>query len=173
MAALWLADELDIGPGPVMAVLGGVVFAIVAGGAAMTLVRVDGLTGGYAPGADVLDGVSFALEAGHDRRRARAQRRRQDDAVPRAARRAARAAAGPWSWPARPAYVPQTDRARLDFPVSALDVVLMGAYGRTPAGGGSPAPTATRRGPRSSASGSPTAPARASARCRAASASAC
>jgi ABC-type Mn2+/Zn2+ transport system ATPase subunit len=34
---------------------------------------------------------------------------------------------------ARPAYVPQTDRTRLDFPVSALDVVLMGAYARTPA----------------------------------------
>jgi ABC-type Mn2+/Zn2+ transport system ATPase subunit len=33
---------------------------------------------------------------------------------------------------ARPAYVPQTDRARLDFPVSAFDVALMGAYSRTP-----------------------------------------
>jgi ABC-type Mn2+/Zn2+ transport system ATPase subunit len=32
----------------------------------------------------------------------------------------------------RPAYVAQTGRARLDFPVSALDVVLMGAYARTP-----------------------------------------
>ena len=32
----------------------------------------------------------------------------------------------------RPAYVPQTERARLDFPVSAHDVALMGAYGRTP-----------------------------------------
>ena len=32
----------------------------------------------------------------------------------------------------RPAYVPQTERTRLDFPVSALDVALMGAYGRTP-----------------------------------------
>ena len=31
-----------------------------------------------------------------------------------------------------PAYVPQTERSRLDFPVSALDVALMGAYGRTP-----------------------------------------
>jgi manganese/iron transport system ATP-binding protein/manganese/zinc/iron transport system ATP- binding protein len=31
-----------------------------------------------------------------------------------------------------PAYVPQTERSRLDFPVSALDVVLMGAYARTP-----------------------------------------
>ena len=30
------------------------------------------------------------------------------------------------------AYVPQTERARLDFPVNALDVALMGAYARTP-----------------------------------------
>lgn len=30
------------------------------------------------------------------------------------------------------AYVPQTERSRLDFPVSALDVVLMGTYARTP-----------------------------------------
>ena len=30
------------------------------------------------------------------------------------------------------AYVPQTERYRLDFPVSALDVTLMGAYPRTP-----------------------------------------
>src|SRR5205823_567384 len=28
-------------------------------------------------------------------------------------------------------WVPQTDRARLDFPVSAFDVALMGAYGHT------------------------------------------
>jgi ABC-type Mn2+/Zn2+ transport system ATPase subunit len=31
----------------------------------------------------------------------------------------------------RAAYVPQTERARLDFPLGALDVALMGAYGRT------------------------------------------
>ena len=30
------------------------------------------------------------------------------------------------------AYVPQTERSRLEFPVSALDVALMGAYARTP-----------------------------------------
>ena len=30
------------------------------------------------------------------------------------------------------AYVPQTERARLDFPVSALDVALMGTFGRVP-----------------------------------------
>jgi manganese/iron transport system ATP-binding protein/manganese/zinc/iron transport system ATP- binding protein len=33
---------------------------------------------------------------------------------------------------ARCAIVPQTERSRLDFPVSALDVALMGAYARTP-----------------------------------------
>ena len=32
----------------------------------------------------------------------------------------------------RVAYVPQTERARLDFPVSALDVVLMGTYAEAP-----------------------------------------
>jgi ABC-type Mn2+/Zn2+ transport system ATPase subunit len=30
------------------------------------------------------------------------------------------------------AYVPQTERARLDFPVNAFDVVLMGTYSRLP-----------------------------------------
>ena len=53
----------------------------------------------------------------------------------------------------RPAYVPQTERARLDFPVSALDVALMGAYGRTPwLPPARPAPPAARA--RSRASGS-------------------
>ena len=32
----------------------------------------------------------------------------------------------------RPAYVPQTDRTREDFPVTAFEVALMGAYARTP-----------------------------------------
>ena len=62
------------------------------------------------------------------------------------------------SSPARPAYVPQTERARLDFPVSALDVALMGAYARTPWYRRRRArATARRPGRRSSASGSPTA----------------
>ena len=34
--------------------------------------------------------------------------------------------------PARPGVVPQTERSRLDFPVSALDVALMGAVSRLP-----------------------------------------
>jgi ABC-type Mn2+/Zn2+ transport system ATPase subunit len=40
--------------------------------------------------------------------------------------------AGSVSYGRAPAYVPQTERSRLDFPVSALDVALMGAYARTP-----------------------------------------
>ena len=58
---------------------------------------------------------------------------------------------------ARPRYVPQTERSRLDFPVSALDVALMGAYARTlvvPAD--RRRATARSRAPRSSASASPT-----------------
>jgi ABC-type Mn2+/Zn2+ transport system ATPase subunit len=42
------------------------------------------------------------------------------------------AVAGSVSIASAPAYVPQTERSRLDFPVSALDVALMGAYARTP-----------------------------------------
>jgi manganese/iron transport system ATP-binding protein/manganese/zinc/iron transport system ATP- binding protein len=42
------------------------------------------------------------------------------------------AVAGSVSHAGAPAYVPQTERSRLDFPVSALDVALMGAYARTP-----------------------------------------
>ena len=76
---------------------------------------------------------SSRSSAGDDRRRARSQRRRQDDAVPRRCSASCRSGAGWSSSSGRPAYVPQTDRTRLDFPVSALDVVLMGAYGRTPA----------------------------------------
>jgi manganese/iron transport system ATP-binding protein/manganese/zinc/iron transport system ATP- binding protein len=34
--------------------------------------------------------------------------------------------------PSRMAYVPQTERYRLDFPVDALDVVLMGTYASVP-----------------------------------------
>jgi ABC-type Mn2+/Zn2+ transport system ATPase subunit len=42
------------------------------------------------------------------------------------------AAAGSVTIDGATAYVPQTERSRLDFPVSALDVALMGAYARTP-----------------------------------------
>ena len=99
------------------------------GGAAM---RVAGLGGGYAPGADVLTGVDFALEPGtiaavlgpNGGGKTTLFRALLDELPERR---------GTVELEGRPAYVPQTDRTRLDFPVSALDVVLMGAYGRTPA----------------------------------------
>jgi ABC-type Mn2+/Zn2+ transport system ATPase subunit len=94
--------------------------------------RVADLSGGYAPGAVVLSGVSFALEAGtiaavlgpNGGGKTTLFRALLGDLPVRR---------GVVELDGRPAYVPQTDRTRLDFPVSALDVVLMGAYGRTPA----------------------------------------
>ena len=85
----------------------------------------EDLAAGYG-GRPVLREVSFAADARPDRLRARPQRRRQDHAVPRPDRRA-RAAGGRVELSGRPAYVAQTERTRLDFPVSALDVALMGA----------------------------------------------
>ena len=97
----------------------------------MSLVRVDDLAGGYAAGRDALEGVSFALEPGtvagvlgpNGGGKTTLFRALLGEL---AYRRGAVELAG------RPAYVPQTDDARLDFPVNALDVALMGAYHRTP-----------------------------------------
>ena len=97
----------------------------------MTLVRVHDLAGGYAPGHEAIEGVSFTLEAGvvagvlgpNGGGKTTLFRALLGE-LPR--RRGAVELAG------SPAYVPQTDHARLDFPVSALDVALMGAYRRTP-----------------------------------------
>jgi len=96
----------------------------------MSLVRVDDLAGGYAAGRDALEGVSFALEPGtvagvlgpNGGGKTTLFRALLGEL---AYRRGAVELAG------RPAYVPQTDDARLDFPVNALDVALMGAYHRT------------------------------------------
>jgi ABC-type Mn2+/Zn2+ transport system ATPase subunit len=97
----------------------------------VTLVRVEDLAGGYAPGRDAITGVAFALEAGQvagvlgpNGGGKTTLFRALLGELPR--RRGAIELAG------RPAYVPQTDEARLDFPVSAFDVALMGAYHRTP-----------------------------------------
>jgi ABC-type Mn2+/Zn2+ transport system ATPase subunit len=94
-------------------------------------VRTAGLAGGYAAGTDAIAEIEFALETGriaavlgpNGGGKTTLFRALLGD-LP--VRRGTVALAG------RPAYVPQTDRTRLDFPVTALDVVLMGAYGRTP-----------------------------------------
>jgi ABC-type Mn2+/Zn2+ transport system ATPase subunit len=92
---------------------------------------VRGLSGGYVPGRDAVLDVDFAAEPGEIvgvlgpngggkttlfRALLGELPVRRGDIVLRG----------------RPAYVPQTERTRLDFPVSAFDVVLMGAYARTP-----------------------------------------
>src|SRR3954468_7834536 len=93
---------------------------------------VPGLAGGYAPGADVIGGVSFTLEPGTIAA-VLGPNGGGKTTLFRALLGELPVRRGHVRLPARPAYVPQTDRTRLDFPVSALDVVLMGAYGRTPA----------------------------------------
>jgi ABC-type Mn2+/Zn2+ transport system ATPase subunit len=97
----------------------------------VTAVRVSGLSGGYRPGVEALREVAFAAGPGEvvgvlgpNGGGKTTLFRALLGELP--VRRGEVALAG------APAYVPQTERARLDFPVSALDVALMGAYGRTP-----------------------------------------
>jgi ABC-type Mn2+/Zn2+ transport system ATPase subunit len=93
-------------------------------------VRVRDLAGGYAPGAEVITGLSFAFEPGTIVA-VLGPNGGGKTTLFRALLGELPLRRGTVELPARPAYVPQTDRTRLDFPVSALDVVLMGAYGRT------------------------------------------
>jgi ABC-type Mn2+/Zn2+ transport system ATPase subunit len=93
-------------------------------------VRVRDLAGGYAPGAEVITGLGFAFEPGTIVA-VLGPNGGGKTTLFRALLGELPLRRGTVELPARPAYVPQTDRTRLDFPVSALDVVLMGAYGRT------------------------------------------
>ena len=125
--------------------------------------------------APVLTDVSFALHAGERMGVLGPNGGGKTTLFRVAARRAAR------RWPGRcgaaraSRVVPQTERSRLDFPVSALDVALMGAIS-TPALVAAPGPRASARAARGGArprSGWPSRPTRPSATSRAASASAC
>jgi manganese/iron transport system ATP-binding protein/manganese/zinc/iron transport system ATP- binding protein len=94
-------------------------------------VEVRDLAGGYAAGRDALRGVGFAAPPGavvgvlgpNGGGKTTLFRALLGELPVRR---------GEIALPGPPAYVPQTDRARLDFPVSAFDVALMGAYARTP-----------------------------------------
>jgi len=94
-------------------------------------VVVRGLSGGYAPGRDALRDVSFAAEPGQIVG-VLGPNGGGKTTLFRALLGELPIRHGEVVLPGRPAYVPQTERARLDFPVSAFDVVLMGAYARTP-----------------------------------------
>jgi manganese/iron transport system ATP-binding protein/manganese/zinc/iron transport system ATP- binding protein len=95
------------------------------------MIRTRELAGGYVPGVAAISDVTFAVEPG------------QTIAVlgPNGGGKTTlfRALLGQLAWTAGEmhvaatlAHVAQTDRTRLDFPVRALDVALMGTYGRTP-----------------------------------------
>jgi ABC-type Mn2+/Zn2+ transport system ATPase subunit len=99
--------------------------------AAAAALTVRGLAGGYAAGRDAIRDIEFGAAPGEiigvlgpNGGGKTTLFRALLGELP--SRRGEVALAG------RPAYVPQTERARLDFPVSAFDVVLMGAYARTP-----------------------------------------
>ena len=95
------------------------------------LVRVEDLSGGYRPGTDALSGVAFEAHGG-EVVAVLGPNGGGKSTLFRALLGELPYCRGSVELAGRPAYVPQTQRARLDFPVSALDVALMGAYGRTP-----------------------------------------
>jgi manganese/iron transport system ATP-binding protein/manganese/zinc/iron transport system ATP- binding protein len=89
------------------------------------------LRGGYVRGVDVLGGVDFTVEAG-EIAAVLGPNGGGKTTLFRALLGELPFRTGTVELAGRPAYVPQTEGARLDFPVSAHDVALMGAYGRTP-----------------------------------------
>jgi manganese/iron transport system ATP-binding protein/manganese/zinc/iron transport system ATP- binding protein len=94
------------------------------------IVQVDGLAGGYGA-RPALEGVTFAVDAGA-LVAVLGPNGGGKTTLFRALLGQLPVCEGKVALGAPVAYVPQTERARLDFPVSALDVVLMGAHGRTP-----------------------------------------
>jgi ABC-type Mn2+/Zn2+ transport system ATPase subunit len=96
-----------------------------------SLLQVDGLSAGYGPGQDAIAGLSFEVGRGEllavlgpNGGGKTTLFRALLDEVPR---RRGRVSLG-----GELAYVPQTERSRLDFPVNAHDVALMGVYSRIP-----------------------------------------
>ena len=97
---------------------------------ATPLVRVEGLAAGYG-GAPVLTDVSFTLRAG-ERVGVLGPNGGGKTTLFRVLLGALAPLAGMVRAPGRFGVVPQTERSRLDFPVSALDVALMGSISTLP-----------------------------------------
>jgi ABC-type Mn2+/Zn2+ transport system ATPase subunit len=95
------------------------------------LVRTEGLAGGYRPGVDAISEVTFVTQPG-EVIAVLGPNGGGKSTLFRALLGELPVRRGTVELAGRAAYVPQTERARLDFPVGAQDVALMGAYGRTP-----------------------------------------
>ena len=96
----------------------------------MTLVRAEHLAAGYG-GAPVLRGVTFSLRAG-ERLGVLGPNGGGKTTLFRVLMGELEPLAGTLEAPGRFGVVPQTERSRLDFPVSALDVALMGSLSTLP-----------------------------------------
>ncbi len=95
------------------------------------LVRVRGLRGGYTAGRPAIEGIDF--EAGAGRLVAvLGPNGGGKTTLFRALLGELPHQEGEVSLSGQIAYVPQTERARLDFPVSTMDVALMGTYAGAP-----------------------------------------
>jgi ABC-type Mn2+/Zn2+ transport system ATPase subunit len=97
----------------------------------VSLVTASGLSAAYGPGAPALEGVTFTAEPGQVVG-VLGPNGGGKTTLFRALLGELPARTGEVQLAARPSYVPQTERARLDFPVSARDVAQMGAYPRAP-----------------------------------------
>jgi ABC-type Mn2+/Zn2+ transport system ATPase subunit len=97
---------------------------------AVTLVRAQGVAAGYGA-SPVLTGVSFVLHAG-ERMGVLGPNGGGKTTLFRLLLGELEPMAGTLQAPPRFGVVPQTERSRLDFPVSALDVALMGSISTLP-----------------------------------------
>jgi ABC-type Mn2+/Zn2+ transport system ATPase subunit len=95
------------------------------------LIEAAGLGVGYGGGPPVVTGVSFALGAG-ERLALLGPNGGGKTTILRALLGELRPSAGALRVSAACGYVPQTERSRLDYPVSALEVAAMGALSRLP-----------------------------------------
>ena len=95
------------------------------------LVSARGLSGGYLAGQDAISGVAFEV-AGGQTAAVLGPNGGGKTSLFRALLGELSHRSGTVELDGRIAYVPQTERARLDFPVTAFDVAAMGTYADSP-----------------------------------------